>query len=168
MPKKIVFGFLNGESWGYLGSKKLLADLRDFKCQKWSDDKTSCLDPQRGGIEFSRIALDHVDAVVEVKQVGAIQPGTSRDQNLQIYFKAKRFYLQEVKHFTFINRTMIQMLHLPKLLLTCLRSVLICISLYLFVYLILSRAEHRQSDRSNGIQRSDQFASQQLFVILGR
>eukprot|EP00029_Vermamoeba_vermiformis_P005722 TRINITY_DN2062_c0_g1_i1.p1 TRINITY_DN2062_c0_g1~~TRINITY_DN2062_c0_g1_i1.p1 ORF type:complete len:661 (-),score=146.14 TRINITY_DN2062_c0_g1_i1:16-1998(-) len=75
LPKKIVFGFLNGESWGYLGSKKLLSDLRDFKCLKWSDDKTSCLDPQRGGIEFSRIALDHVDAIVEVKQVGAIQPG---------------------------------------------------------------------------------------------
>lgn len=71
-----MFGFLNGESWGYLGSKKLLKDLADFKCLKWSDDKTTCADPEQSGIEFSRIALDHIDAVVELKQVGAIQPGT--------------------------------------------------------------------------------------------
>lgn len=75
LPKKIVFGFLNGESWGYLGSKKLLRDIHDFKCNKWSDDKTTCVDPQQSGIEFSRIALDHIDAIVEVKQVGAIQSG---------------------------------------------------------------------------------------------
>lgn len=70
-----MFGFLNGESWGYLGSKKLLRDIHDFKCNKWSDDKTTCVDPQQSGIEFSRIALDHIDAIVEVKQVGAIQSG---------------------------------------------------------------------------------------------
>jgi hypothetical protein len=75
LPKKIVFGFFNGESWGYLGSKKLLDDLKTFRCEQWSEDKTRCLQPDRAGIEFSRIALDHVDAIVELKQVGAIQPG---------------------------------------------------------------------------------------------
>jgi len=77
LPKKIVFAFFNGESWGYLGCKKLLNDIQNFKCNQWADDKITCKDPERSGIEFSRIALDHIDAIVEVKQVGAIQPGSS-------------------------------------------------------------------------------------------
>lgn len=75
--KRIVFGFFEGEAYGYLGSRKFIDDLINFECDDQytvnsvSNDKNSdkaCLSPMRPSLAFKN--LGEIAGMVTVDQVG--------------------------------------------------------------------------------------------------
>jgi len=64
----IVFAFWAGESWGYLGSRKFVQDIQNFKCE--SGDGNSCSTPYKSSLAFEKIKLDQISAIVELNQIG--------------------------------------------------------------------------------------------------
>jgi nicastrin len=70
LEKQIVLTAFAGESWGYLGSKKFVDDVTNFKCETLSEDGKSCMSPYQPSLEFEKIKLANIDLLVELDQVG--------------------------------------------------------------------------------------------------
>jgi nicastrin len=75
LPKRIVFGFFQGESYGYLGSRNFLSDVMGFTCgltvNSLSSDANSdkaCLYPLRSSLKFMDIG--EIAGMLTVDQVG--------------------------------------------------------------------------------------------------
>eukprot|EP00339_Tiarina_fusa_P008844 CAMPEP_0117078572 /NCGR_PEP_ID=MMETSP0472-20121206/55412_1 /TAXON_ID=693140 ORGANISM="Tiarina fusus, Strain LIS" /NCGR_SAMPLE_ID=MMETSP0472 /ASSEMBLY_ACC=CAM_ASM_000603 /LENGTH=793 /DNA_ID=CAMNT_0004805395 /DNA_START=184 /DNA_END=2565 /DNA_ORIENTATION=+ len=77
LPKRIVFGFFEGEAYGYLGSRSFLSDIMGFKCKSKylvhsvSGDENSdkaCLYPLRPSLKFKD--LGRIAGMLTVDQVG--------------------------------------------------------------------------------------------------
>ncbi len=66
---QIVFAFLNGEAYGFLGSKRLVADLSSFRCEVVSEDGGSCVKPYKHSLKFLNISFEAISHLVEMKQV---------------------------------------------------------------------------------------------------
>lgn len=70
--KQIVFAFFEGESFGYVGSSRFIKDILEFECQKPNDDGTCSL-PKYSNTDFTKITLENIDTILELKQVGTKQ-----------------------------------------------------------------------------------------------
>ena len=87
LPGKIAFGFFQGESYGYLGSRRFLEDVvQGFNCQngnegvasvyKRKDEKgiaRACLHPLRADLTFQNI--NNLRGMIAVDQVGNLGGG---------------------------------------------------------------------------------------------
>lgn len=63
-----MVAFFEGESWGYLGSKRFVDDILHFQCNSFGSDN-SCSNPVRYSLEFQNIKIDNIVAIIEVNQV---------------------------------------------------------------------------------------------------
>eukprot|EP01114_Cavostelium_apophysatum_P012909 TRINITY_DN3009_c0_g1_i1.p1 TRINITY_DN3009_c0_g1~~TRINITY_DN3009_c0_g1_i1.p1 ORF type:complete len:657 (-),score=92.61 TRINITY_DN3009_c0_g1_i1:31-2001(-) len=70
LKKQIIFAFFAGESWGYLGSKRFISDVKSFKCKEEKDDY--CTNPFQPSLEFTNIKLDNIEAIIELNQIGTL------------------------------------------------------------------------------------------------
>jgi len=67
LDRQILFGFFEGESWGYMGSKRFVHDIVNFKCEK--KDGSGCKDPYAPSLEFQNINISNIKYLLEVSQV---------------------------------------------------------------------------------------------------
>ena len=88
LPNRIVFGFFEGEAYGYLGSRRFFNDIYNFKCddqykvRSVAKDDTSdmaCLYPMRPSLKFKDIGT--IAAMLTVDQVGV----PAGDVNLYVH-----------------------------------------------------------------------------------
>lgn len=77
LPNRIVFGFFEGEAYGYLGSRSFLRDVMGFSCpdqytvhsvSKNEDSELACLYPLRPSLKFKDIG--NIAGMLTVDQVG--------------------------------------------------------------------------------------------------
>jgi nicastrin len=76
LPRRIVFGFFQGEAYGYLGSRTFFRDVLGFRCYSGKvnsvshDEKSdlACLNPLRPSLKFSD--LGSIAGMLAVDQVG--------------------------------------------------------------------------------------------------
>lgn len=67
LPYDIVFAIFNGETYGYLGSRKLVHDLQNFECQQYDNEiYGQCNDPFAVSTEFTKIKLDNIKMVIDI------------------------------------------------------------------------------------------------------
>ncbi len=88
LPNRIVFGFFEGEAYGYLGSRRFFNDIYNFKCDDQykvrsvaRDDNSdmACLYPMRPSLRFKDIG--DIAAMLTVDQVGV----PTGDGNLYVH-----------------------------------------------------------------------------------
>lgn len=88
LPNRIVFGFFEGEAYGYLGSRGFIDDVYNFNCMdqykvrsKANDENSdmACLYPMRPSLKFKDIG--EIAAMLTVDQVGV----PSGDGNLYVH-----------------------------------------------------------------------------------
>jgi nicastrin len=88
LPKELVFGFFTGETWGYVGSRKFVDDLLHFKCKRVEGNENNnnnspnstaelsrfawCQDPYKYNLEFTKLSLSRIDAILELNQVALL------------------------------------------------------------------------------------------------
>ena len=94
LNKQIVFGFFQGEGYGFLGSRSFLQDVAGFSCD---DDLTvnsvakdpnsvmACLYPMRPSLEFQK--LGQIAGMLAVDQVGV----PTAQQNLYVHQDGSNF-----------------------------------------------------------------------------
>jgi nicastrin len=77
LPNRIVFGFFEGEAYGYLGSRRFVYDILNFNCNdaykvrsvaKDDNSDMACLYPMRPNMRFKD--LNKIAAFLTVDQVG--------------------------------------------------------------------------------------------------
>ena len=77
LPNQIVFGFFEGEAYGYLGSRRFLADVMGFYCKSDykvnsvandEDSDMACLYPMRPSLKFKD--LGQIAGLLAVDQIG--------------------------------------------------------------------------------------------------
>jgi nicastrin len=73
-PKQIGFAFFQAENYGFIGSRRFVADLSDFTCANSvpagdNGGTPLCLDPLRPSMAFTDLSLDSIDALLTVDQV---------------------------------------------------------------------------------------------------
>lgn len=78
LPKQIAFGAFQGESWGGLGTRRWLADVRGFNCSATGATADGgvggspwCASPLATSTAFASLLASDFDAVLSVGQVGA-------------------------------------------------------------------------------------------------
>lgn len=64
-----MFALFAGESWGYVGSRKLVADMTNFTCDVDEDDGT-CREPFTPSYAFKQLHMDNIHRLLEVSQIG--------------------------------------------------------------------------------------------------
>jgi nicastrin len=88
LPNRIVFGFFEGEAYGYLGSRRFFNDIINFQCDdqykvrsvvKDDDSDMACLYPMRPSLKFKDIGT--IAAMLTVDQVGV----PAGDGNLYVH-----------------------------------------------------------------------------------
>mmetsp|Transcript_90835 Transcript_90835/g.185068 ORF Transcript_90835/g.185068 Transcript_90835/m.185068 type:complete len:800 (+) Transcript_90835:70-2469(+) len=88
LPNRIVFGFFEGEAYGYLGSRRFLNDVINFQCNdqykvrsvaKDDNSDMACLYPMRPSLKFKDIG--DIAAMLTVDQVGV----PTGDGNLYVH-----------------------------------------------------------------------------------
>jgi len=88
LPNRIVFGFFEGEAYGYLGSRRFVNDVLNFECNdqykvrsvaKDDNSDMACLYPMRPSLKFKDIG--DIAAMLTVDQVGL----PSGDGNLFVH-----------------------------------------------------------------------------------
>lgn len=88
LPNRIIFGFFEGEAYGYLGSRSFVRDVFNFECdaqykvRSVAKDETSdmaCLYPMRPSLKFKDIG--QIAAMLTVDQVGV----PAGDGNLYVH-----------------------------------------------------------------------------------
>eukprot|EP00535_Pseudo-nitzschia_heimii_P009163 CAMPEP_0197173592 /NCGR_PEP_ID=MMETSP1423-20130617/463_1 /TAXON_ID=476441 /ORGANISM="Pseudo-nitzschia heimii, Strain UNC1101" /LENGTH=797 /DNA_ID=CAMNT_0042622427 /DNA_START=86 /DNA_END=2479 /DNA_ORIENTATION=- len=88
LPNRIVFGFFEGEAYGYLGSRRFINDVVNFNCAdqykvrsvaKDDNSDMACLYPMRPSLKFKDIG--DIAAMLTVDQVGV----PSGDGNLYVH-----------------------------------------------------------------------------------
>eukprot|EP00638_Chattonella_subsalsa_P004862 CAMPEP_0117754072 /NCGR_PEP_ID=MMETSP0947-20121206/12613_1 /TAXON_ID=44440 /ORGANISM="Chattonella subsalsa, Strain CCMP2191" /LENGTH=694 /DNA_ID=CAMNT_0005573095 /DNA_START=196 /DNA_END=2281 /DNA_ORIENTATION=- len=79
LSSQIAFGLFQAEEWGYIGSRRFVADISSFTCNNIVDgSKTDsgidlCLDPLYPSLAFESLSLDDIEHVIAVDQVGLKQ-----------------------------------------------------------------------------------------------
>uniref|UniRef100_A0A7S4A9P3 Nicastrin n=1 Tax=Pseudo-nitzschia australis TaxID=44445 RepID=A0A7S4A9P3_9STRA len=77
LPNRIIFGFFEGEAYGYLGSRRFIKDIYNFQCDdqykvrsvaKDNNSDMACLYPMRPSLKFKDIG--EIAAMLTVDQVG--------------------------------------------------------------------------------------------------
>ena len=88
LPNRIVFGFFEGEAYGFLGSRRFFNDVINFQCDdqykvrsvaKDDNSDMACLYPMRPSLKFKDIG--DIAAVLTVDQVGV----PTGDGNLYVH-----------------------------------------------------------------------------------
>jgi nicastrin len=88
LPNRIVFGFFEGEAYGYLGSRRFFNDIVNFECEdqykvrsvaKDDNSDMACLYPMRPSLKFKDIG--NIAAMLTVDQVGV----PAGDGNLYVH-----------------------------------------------------------------------------------
>lgn len=71
--RNVIFAWLDGESWGNLGSRGFINDIRDFKCEETMGEYPyeRCAAPSIPSLQFKNIKLDNIHGIIEAKQVGS-------------------------------------------------------------------------------------------------
>lgn len=87
--KQLIFMFFEGESFGNVGSSRLLQNIINFDCELWKDNNT-CSTPNYPNTDFRKINLTKTDAVIELKQVGT-RLGQAEDRNLYVHNNEHNF-----------------------------------------------------------------------------
>ena len=86
LPKRVVIALFNGESFGFVGSRKFIADLKNFTCTKVKSDG-SCSEPFKPDLQFQNLSLSLLDGVVELGQIAqhnnTVFMHRQRDGNVQ-------------------------------------------------------------------------------------
>lgn len=81
--KSVIFAGFQGESFGFVGSRRFLSDLKNFECQRSVTDvqtpfsSSFCTSPMTSNLEFSRIQLDKIDFALALDQLGKVEKGRS-------------------------------------------------------------------------------------------
>eukprot|EP00808_Paulinella_micropora_P016497 g53447.t1 len=72
LATQIAFAFFTGERWGYLGSRKFVQEIQEFKCDVpgGADPNKYCSQPYRPNLEFEQINFTNIKRVLELNQVG--------------------------------------------------------------------------------------------------
>jgi len=68
--KQVIFALFDGESWGFMGSKRFVRDVISFKCNQALGDVGQCLSPYTTTTAFTQINFQKISAIVEVGMVG--------------------------------------------------------------------------------------------------
>ena len=94
---KIVVALFQGESFGFLGSRRFLKDITSFTCNsnpvpsvaKNTTAEEACLDPLRPSLEFTKIlgASGTITGMLSVDQVGVL----TKSQNLYVQSDGSSF-----------------------------------------------------------------------------
>ncbi|PRP82947.1 hypothetical protein PROFUN_06724 [Planoprotostelium fungivorum] len=71
--KQVIVALFDGESWGYLGSKRFVRDIQSFNCKQRGATEDVCLDPYSISMAFKDIQFDKIDTIVEIGMVGNLQ-----------------------------------------------------------------------------------------------
>jgi len=88
LPNRIVFGFFEGEAYGYLGSRRFFDDIVNFQCNdqykvrsvsKDDNSDMACLYPMRPSLKFKDIG--NIAGMLTVDQVGV----PAGDGNLYVH-----------------------------------------------------------------------------------
>ncbi|EFA79122.1 nicastrin [Heterostelium album PN500] len=66
----VIFAAYDGERWGYLGSTKLVDDIINTECKKYTSDGYGCLDPRILDVTFMNISFTKIKFIVELNQIG--------------------------------------------------------------------------------------------------
>lgn len=70
-----IFAFLQGESWGFLGGRKLFFDIENFECRKEVEkDKSGlgeriCIKPIKLSMEFKNINISLIESIISLEQI---------------------------------------------------------------------------------------------------
>ena len=70
LEKQIVFAFLTGEAYDFLGSRAFVKDLTNFTCTKPTNQGESCEVPYKNSLQFTNLSFANIDSIIEMKQVG--------------------------------------------------------------------------------------------------
>jgi hypothetical protein len=66
----IIYSFMDGEGWDFLGSKMLAQDLKSFECKVQDEDKPNrCRNPPRSSTRFTKLGLDRIIAFFDLGQL---------------------------------------------------------------------------------------------------
>lgn len=69
----VIFAFFTGESWGYIGSKRFLHDIKNFKCEEFPKNfpngERGCSKPYIYSLDFKKINLENIKYVIELGQI---------------------------------------------------------------------------------------------------
>lgn len=88
-----VYFALNGQSWGWTGSSRLLKDLNEFTCTKVQDDGPGCEDPFMYSLKFYDLK-DWIKKVINIGQM--ISPNAVRNFEFTTE-QTKKFFLASFK-----------------------------------------------------------------------
>lgn len=72
LPHQLVFAFFTGENYGYVGSRKFLAEIQNFTCLAFPDNdpsKPSCSMPYKPSLRFQQLNVSRIRRALELKQV---------------------------------------------------------------------------------------------------
>ena len=69
LPNQVLFGFFNGEAYGYIGSRKFVSDLTEFECFQKNKHGNSCEKPKKSSLNFTQINFSSIFQILELKQV---------------------------------------------------------------------------------------------------
>mmetsp|Transcript_14895 Transcript_14895/g.22745 ORF Transcript_14895/g.22745 Transcript_14895/m.22745 type:complete len:794 (+) Transcript_14895:182-2563(+) len=81
LGKEIVFSLFQGESFGYLGSRRFLLDILGFECKSdpvpsvsknQDSGEMACLYPLRPSLEFSNLNGNNIAGMLVVDQIGVL------------------------------------------------------------------------------------------------
>eukprot|EP01117_Protostelium_nocturnum_P011632 TRINITY_DN4226_c0_g1_i1.p1 TRINITY_DN4226_c0_g1~~TRINITY_DN4226_c0_g1_i1.p1 ORF type:complete len:646 (-),score=158.09 TRINITY_DN4226_c0_g1_i1:134-2071(-) len=75
--KQVVFALFDGESWGYLGSKRFVRDIVSFKCNE-KLGHNSCKHPYAISTSFQNISFSSIESIIEIGQVGNVPSGSKQ------------------------------------------------------------------------------------------
>jgi len=78
LDKDIVFAWFTGESFGYVGSQRFVYDITEFECLEFDGDN-SCKNPPKATLNFQKIKMQNIDAIIEMDQVGNLQYNDQRE-----------------------------------------------------------------------------------------
>eukprot|EP00471_Norrisiella_sphaerica_P013686 CAMPEP_0184504196 /NCGR_PEP_ID=MMETSP0113_2-20130426/52334_1 /TAXON_ID=91329 /ORGANISM="Norrisiella sphaerica, Strain BC52" /LENGTH=634 /DNA_ID=CAMNT_0026893819 /DNA_START=707 /DNA_END=2611 /DNA_ORIENTATION=- len=73
LEKQIMVAFLQGEQFGYVGSRRLALDLMEgLDCVRSSKQPNMCIEPYRPSTLYSNINITQIQTIIEVGQVGML------------------------------------------------------------------------------------------------
>mmetsp|Transcript_17556 Transcript_17556/g.32210 ORF Transcript_17556/g.32210 Transcript_17556/m.32210 type:complete len:724 (-) Transcript_17556:29-2200(-) len=97
-PRQISFGLFQAEEFGFVGSRRFVADLASFQCKNFVAGDSNlhgggaplCLDPLHQSIAFMGLSLNDIHAVIAVDQVARgtdlyVHPTDQGDSVAQVF-----------------------------------------------------------------------------------
>lgn len=81
--KDIIFAFFDGETYDLVGSRTFMNDIQNFTCnQEMKDYSDGCWEPYHTTVDFQKIKISDIDAVIHVGPVGV---KSEPNEGLQIF-----------------------------------------------------------------------------------